>query len=243
MGFPKVGPDRLRRALAVFAHPDDETCLAGGVLARCAAEGFEVSLICATRGEQAPPCCLPEPVSPAEMGRIREQELRCAAQVLGIRRVRILNLPDGLVREHQARLEALLVRFIQDLQPLVVLSFGPDGVTGHPDHVAVGEAVARAIEAAGRPSTSKDPELAWAGLKPWQVPFYYQLVDPRRSAPYGEIWMIDVSAYLWTKIRALRCHQSQRCCWEPMLHGGDGSALRVEVLRVIRGRSGLIWKS
>ncbi|WP_448601083.1 PIG-L deacetylase family protein [Thermoflexus hugenholtzii] len=241
MAFPNVGPYQSRRVLAVFAHPDDESCLAGGVLARCVAEGFEVSLICATRGEQAPPCCLPEPVSPAEMGRIREQELRCAAQVLGIRRVRILNLPDGLVWEHRERLEALLVRFIRDLQPLVVLSFGPDGVTGHPDHVAVGEAVARAIEAAGQ--SSKDPELTRAGLKPWRVPFYYQLVDPRRSDSEGEIWMIDVSAHLWTKIRALRCHQTQRCCWEPMLHGGDGSALRVETLRVLRGRPGLIRKS
>ncbi|GBD08765.1 putative N-acetyl-alpha-D-glucosaminyl L-malate deacetylase 2 [Candidatus Thermoflexus japonica] len=225
---------KLRRMLAVFAHPDDESCLAGGILARCVAEGFEVTLICATRGEQAPSCCLLEPVSPTEMGRIRERELRCAARVLGIQRVHLLELPDGGVKEHQAKLEALLVRFIRGLRPLLVLSFDPEGVTGHPDHIAVGEAVARALEAAGRPTDY--PELARAGLRPWRVPLYYQLVHLTRSARQGSIWLVDVSAVLWTKIRALRCHQSQRCCWEPMVHKGDGTALRIEALRIARGR-------
>ncbi|MBM4464793.1 MAG: PIG-L family deacetylase, partial [Chloroflexi bacterium] len=62
-----------RRLLAVFAHPDDESFAVGGTLARYAAEGVEVSLLCATRGEAGI-----EGMGPEEAAKVREQELRAA---------------------------------------------------------------------------------------------------------------------------------------------------------------------
>ena len=84
--------------MAVFAHPDDESLGMGGTLARCAAEGIETYLVTATRGErgryrehrdgdQHP--------GPEKLGRIREAELRAAAQVLGLREVSLLGYMDG----------------------------------------------------------------------------------------------------------------------------------------------------
>src|SRR5688572_17732550 len=83
------------RLMAILAHPDDESLGNGGTLARYAAEGVDVSLITATRGERGwfgPPESNP---GLHALGELREQELKAAASVLGIRRLDILTYIDG----------------------------------------------------------------------------------------------------------------------------------------------------
>jgi LmbE family N-acetylglucosaminyl deacetylase len=123
--------------LAVFAHPDDESYLCGGTLARYAASGRPVALLCATRGE-AGEIADGSLASPETLAAVREAELRAAAAALGLAAVQVLDFRDGTLAgvpfpEGVEQLGSALAA----AQPEVVLSFGPEGVYGHPDHVAI----------------------------------------------------------------------------------------------------------
>ncbi|GJQ34598.1 MAG: GlcNAc-PI de-N-acetylase [Anaerolineaceae bacterium] len=152
-----------RPLLAVFAHPDDESFGTGGTLARYAAEGHPVALVCTTRGEVGE-ISDPSLATPQTLGRVREGELRAAARALGIQEVILLdyrdsgmdgtpenqdprafiNAPEGEVVEH-------LTRIIRDLRPEIVLTFEPGGGYGHPDHIAISRYTTAAFHAASDP--------------------------------------------------------------------------------------------
>src|SRR5690349_4600204 len=82
------------RLLAVFAHPDDESLVAGGVIAACAAAGVEVALVCATRGELGP-IADAALATRQTLAAVREAELRAAGRALGAHAVECLSYPDG----------------------------------------------------------------------------------------------------------------------------------------------------
>ena len=138
-----------RRLLAVFAHPDDESYGAGGTLARYADAGVEAHLICATSGES----------TRHRMGRrnaneiraLRREELRRAAEVLGLENYRILDFPDGGLKPDDRAGAAAVSETLKSLKPEVVVTFGPDGVTGHGDHIAVYHWTRNAWSALGKP--------------------------------------------------------------------------------------------
>ena len=129
-----------KRLLCVFAHPDDETLGAGSTLAKYAAAGVELYLVTATRGErgwQGDPSADP---GPQALGEIRTAELLAAAQVLGIRNVQFLNYLDGdLDQADPAEAIGRIVTHIRRIRPQVVITFGPDGSYGHPDHIAISQ--------------------------------------------------------------------------------------------------------
>ena len=139
--------------LAVFAHPDDEVLCGAGTLALCGERQRPVTLVCATRGEHGP-ISDPALATRETLPQVREAELRASCAALGIRDLRWLDLPDGDVSwsaEERGTLDEL-VRMIRSLQPRVLLTFGPDGLYGHIDHVAVGELVVEARRMAADPS-------------------------------------------------------------------------------------------
>ncbi len=136
----------LGTILGVWAHPDDECYLSGGIMAAAVRAGQRVVCVTATRGEAADPDRWP----PEELARIREAELDACLAVLGVREHRWLDYPDGGCAaidpdEAVARLAAI----ITDVQPDTVLTFPPDGMTGHPDHCTVCAWTARAVEVTG----------------------------------------------------------------------------------------------
>lgn len=186
--------------LAIFAHPDDESFTVGGALARYAAEGVEVSLLCATRGEAGI-----EGMGPGEAARVREQELRAACAVLGVSKVRFLGYRDGeLAQVDPAEVTARMAQTMRELRPQVVITFGPDGISGHPDHVAVSRLVTAAFDVAASEGFVRR--------------LYYVAPSPATEqgcgVPAGEVgegtvW-IDIGSYRETKIRAMQCHRSQR---------------------------------
>lgn len=113
------------KLLAVFAHPDDESLGFGGTLARYAAEEIETHLVTATRGERGRFGSLGKGADPAEVGRVREAELRAAAAVLGIRDVSILGYPDGGVDQiHAAIAIRAIVGHIRRAIPQLVARLG-----------------------------------------------------------------------------------------------------------------------
>jgi LmbE family N-acetylglucosaminyl deacetylase len=144
---------RTLRLMAVLAHPDDESLGVGGTLAKYASEGVEVFLLTATRGDggryrgHRPG----EPQHPGRigLGSIREAELRTAAAMLGVREVSLLDYPDQQLDRADPR-EAIagITAHIRRIRPDVVVTFGPDGAYGHPDHIAISQFTTAAIVAA-----------------------------------------------------------------------------------------------
>lgn len=147
--------------LSVLAHPDDETFGMGGTLAYYAQNGVDVYLVCATRGEvgEVDPQLL---AGYRDIAELREEELRCAAGMLGLKGVYFLDYRDSgmqgsLDNQHPqalaaAPLEEVAVKVaahIRKLRPQVVVTFDPIGGYRHPDHIAIQRATVRAFQLAG----------------------------------------------------------------------------------------------
>ena len=131
-----MDPDDLGTVMTIWAHPDDETYLAGGLSAALTAAGRRVVCVTATRGEAG---VVPEDLvgsgSPAE---VRSRELEDALGVLGVKEHHWLDYPDGGCADAEADAAAARVAaLVDEVRPDTVLTFGPDGFTGHPDHRAV----------------------------------------------------------------------------------------------------------
>lgn len=148
--------DRLRtgapvRLLGVWAHPDDEAYLSAGLMARVAAAGGHVACLTATHGEMGVPDDDPRPRD--AVARMRAAELRAGLAAAGAHSLRLLGHPDGgcdaLPHERGV---AEVAAAIAETRPDVIVTFGPDGITGHPDHLAVHRWATDAWRRAGRGS-------------------------------------------------------------------------------------------
>jgi len=172
--------------LAVLAHPDDESFGMGGTLAYYAQQGVAVHLVCATKGEVG--VVSPEMMEGyKEVAELREAELRCAAEVLGLEAVHFLGYrdsgmpgsednghPNALAAQPVDEVAAKVTHYIRKLRPQVVITFDPVGGYHHPDHIAIHEATVRAFYAAGDPDQFSD------GLPPYQPEKLYYHIFPRR---------------------------------------------------------------
>ena len=228
------------KLMAVLAHPDDESLGFGGTLAKYSAEGVETYLVTATRGERGRFFSPDKKPEPAEVGQVREAELRAAAATLGIREVVILGYPDGAVDQIDAATAiAAIVQHIRRVRPHVVITFGPDGAYGHPDHIAISQFTTSAVVCAAdtgydaRGGSSGDRSsahrvaklynLAWRNAK-WEA---YQaafrkltsMVDgvARQANPWPD-WAVttevDTSTYWSVVWKAVCCHQTQMSMYE-----------------------------
>lgn len=170
-----------RRLMCVLAHPDDESMGTGGALAQCAADGVATYLVTATRGERGRYFDGRESPGPEVVGKTREAELLEAARELGLREVRFLDYLDGeLDRVPPQDAVARIVAHLRRVRPQVVVTFGPDGAYGHPDHVAIGQLTAAAIVCAADPAFQPEP-----GLAPHRVSkLYYIAWSEKKWAAY-----------------------------------------------------------
>ena len=220
------------RLMAVLAHPDDESLGIGSVLARYAAEGVGVSLVTATRGEGGRFGLHrdgPEHPGPEALGRIREQELRAAAAVLGVGDLSLLDYRDReLDRADPVEAVARIAAHIRRVRPQVLITFPPDGGYGHPDHIAISQFATAAVVAAAAAASPADGTAAHAVSKlyylietaeSWAV---YQaafkkltsMVDgvERQAVPWPD-WSItteiDASDQVDVAWGAVECHHSQ----------------------------------
>ena len=129
------------RLLGIFAHPDDETLCAGGTFAKYASAGAEVRVISLTKGG-AGQIRDANAATRATLRAVREKELDAAGTELGLTETRCLEYPDGGLSEIDSQiLVKLASELLSEIDPDVVITFGPDGFSGHPDHIAVGAAV------------------------------------------------------------------------------------------------------
>lgn len=218
------------KLMCVFAHPDDESLGMGSTLAKYAAEGIETYLVTATRGERGWQGEEHDNPGLAALGELRTRELAAAADVLGIRVVAFLDYIDGdLDQADPAEAVAKIVAHLRRVKPQVVVTFGPEGGYGHPDHIAISQLTAAAIVRAAD-ADYLDPECQPAH----RVLKLYYMVDTKADVAVllptiGDIVMpvdgvprhivgwedwavttrIDGSAYIPTTLRAISCHTSQ----------------------------------
>jgi LmbE family N-acetylglucosaminyl deacetylase len=130
--------------LGIFAHPDDETICAGGTFAKYASAGAEVRVVSLTQGG-AGRIRDASAATRTTLTAVREKELAAAGAELGLTETRCLDYLDGeLATLDPQTLVGLASELISEIDPDVVVTFGPDGFSGHSDHVAVGAAVTAA---------------------------------------------------------------------------------------------------
>lgn len=192
------------RVLVVTPHPDDADFGCSGAAATWAQEGVEVFYLLCTSGEKGSPR---EHAKPEEFARIREEEQKKAAKILGLKEVIFLRLPDGELQNSPA-FRKELVRQMRRLRPSRVLTLDPanrsfdNQFLFHSDHRATAEAVFDAVYPAVG-NRNYFPELEEEGLRPHHIPelFFFGTAQPN-------VW-IDISSTIDLKIRALKCHASQ----------------------------------
>ena len=185
-----------KRMLVILAHPDDESFAAGGMLAKYAHQGVQVVLLCATRGEAGI-----QGIGPAEAGDIRERELKQAAKHLGIE-VHFLGYLDGELASMRQELLQVATCWLDLVQPQVVLTFGPDGVSGHVDHITISDVVTQAYD-----KSYKKGILLY--IRPSAATVLGCGVSTSIMDDGKPVVNVDISDYKVHKIRAIQSHASQ----------------------------------
>ena len=193
--------------LAIAAHPDDETMLAGGTLAMYADQGCDVYILSTTRGEGGeagdPPLASRE-----QLGQVRAEELRCAAEALGAREALFLPYIDPFMEigGTAARVDAPLDGFaeaigkvLRQLRPDLIITHGSNGEYGHPQHIYTHRAARLALAASGLPSEF------------WSWAAWYENAERERLLNRNDRADVvrDVTPWLDAKIAAALCHRTQ----------------------------------
>jgi LmbE family N-acetylglucosaminyl deacetylase len=204
--------------LVVMAHPDDESMGSGGIVLRHTRNGIPVNLICATRGEEGwtgkPPGARKE-----QLAGIRTKELDEAAGALALSGVELWDYPDGgVAQSNQQEITERIWKEISKLRPKAVVGWGPDGVYGHPDHIAIGACTDAAVAAMAE---GDRPALYHLAVDPQVVEFYKEalrLSGENHELPLVLADHVDVVIELepdevMMKLRAIDCHRSQLEDW------------------------------
>ncbi len=167
------------RLLCVFAHPDDEVFCSGGTIARYVSVGAQVMVISATKGD-AGQIRDANIATRRTLGRVREQELFASCRHLGAQSVQCLDYGDGTLKDLDINiLVEHIVKIIREFRPDVVITFGPDGAYGHPDHIVIGEATTIACTVAG--DAQNYPIQLSDSLKSHAPTYLYHSYFPRNS--------------------------------------------------------------
>jgi LmbE family N-acetylglucosaminyl deacetylase len=235
-------PTDTLRLMCIVAHPDDESLGLGGILAKYAAEGVETFLVTATRGQRGWSGEPGDNPGLAALGQIRDAELRCAAQTLGVGDLQILDYIDGdLDQVHPAKIIHELVAAIRRARPHVIVTFDPSGAYGHPDHIAISQhTIAAAVTAADSAYVHKDQPKAYRVPK-----MYYMMASQAMNSEYQKVFgnlvmtidgvdrrMLDVQDWMITTVldttqyweqvwAAVRCHKTQIGSIAPLITLSD----------------------
>jgi len=216
-----------QRLMVVMPHPDDECFGCASTIARYGAEGATVSLVTMTRGGAG----LWNGRVPGDLRQltdVRGLELREAASELGVRFLEVFDYPDGAL-ERVEEVDAVRTRFLGDIvrvlrshRPQVVVTFGPEGAYGHPDHKVVSRMTVQACALSGDPAAYELEALA-LGIAPWSpTKLYFQTattmaVESLKLPPQPPITTrVLIKGFEEAKLRAFARHRTQTQEWEPL---------------------------
>lgn len=230
--------------LLVHAHPDDESLWTGGTIARYAANGAHVTLVTCTLGEEGE--IIPDALGllaaseSDQLGGYRNGELRAACAALGVVDHRYLGgigrwrdsgmvgvaangHPRAFVRGDFTEQATALLEIMREVRPEVVVTYGPDGGYGHPDHIRAHEitmvAAAQSddvrrvfhVVTSQNATESGVAELSAAQDLPFRLPAPGELPMTADSEITTVVPVVD---NLDAKLRALRAHQTQVTVWQ-----------------------------
>ena len=194
--------------LAVFAHPDDETFRCGGLLALLAGRGVQVNVLTATRGE-AGSCGDPQLCCAEELADVRERELQCACNVLGIRPPIFLDYLDGKLCEVDVEAATTRIKAVaRELHPQILLTWPADGLSGHPDHKTVSRWTSLVFE---EMATDTEAPTALYHLTVSQSVANELNLSELHAIPDEKVSLtVDVLPVWKQKRTAIHCHRTQR---------------------------------
>ena len=243
------------RLLAAFAHPDDEGFGSGGTLAMLVARGARVTLVCGTNGDVGE-ISDPTLATPNTLAQVRQQELKNAMAVTGVRDVHFLNYrdsgmagaednehPHSLHQADPARVAQELLGIILGTRPHIVITHDPSGGYGHPDHRAMCQhttaAFHLALERQYIPRAClyyvcfprSNFQLMWQKMVEMDItpPFASQDIE-KVGTPDDEVTtVLNIGSYVDTKIESLNCHITQ------ISSDGPFARLPREMMREIMG--------
>jgi N-acetyl-1-D-myo-inositol-2-amino-2-deoxy-alpha-D-glucopyranoside deacetylase len=251
-----------RRLLAVFAHPDDESFGPGGTLALYAHRGVEVHLICATRGEVGETPDEAGDLTDEKVAQLRENELRCAAQILGLQEVHFLNyrdsgMPGAETNHHPLALANTpidevaqkIASIARRVQPQVMITFDPIGGYRHPDHIAIQRATVKAFEHLRFEANNEfsKPEKLYYHTFPKRLmrvlvrlmPLFGQ--DPHRFGINEDIDLVDIAKvdypiHARIQVRSVMQEKAQASACHASQQGGSSGGLFRSFLRIFGSR-------
>jgi LmbE family N-acetylglucosaminyl deacetylase len=207
----------LGKILGVWAHPDDETYMAGGLISIAARQNQEVYCVTATRGEKG---VQDEKRWPkAQLANIRTREYEQAQTVLGIKQNIWLDIPDGQCKEANTdgKFQSEIERLVEEINPDTILTFGPDGLTGHTDHQAVSAWATKAGRSSGIDvyhsvftSNAYRKYLNALNQSEHVDDMFFNIYQPQLYSPDNCDIQIVLDEGLWaSKHQALNCMPSQ----------------------------------
>lgn len=229
MKFTREDIGNLGTILGVWAHPDDESWCAAGVMAAATGNGQRVVCVTATLGDAG--ITSDEARWPkARLGEIRRQELETSLDILGIKEHIWLDYPDGqLASADSTEATGQLLNIIHDVRPDTILTFGPDGLTGHPDHVTIYRWTKQAVERSGLPTELYSViELKETYESPItkacdeRFDIYFNIETPQTVPASEADLLFELEPDLQeTKLRSLAAHE---CQMDRMLNDPAGQA-------------------
>ena len=250
-----AAPDISRLSvLACFAHPDDEGFASGGLLAKLAAGGARIMLVCATNGDVGE-ISDPALATPENLWQVRKQELRAAMDITGIADVRFLDYrdsgmdgtddnqhPRAYCNSDTVSVLGTLDSILRETNPHVVLTHDPTGGYGHPDHKTMSAHATAAVARVSDPDGAtpllyyvcfpRDVFRRW-----WQEmadrditpPFAAEAIDELGTPDDDVTTTVDVMPWVKVKLDSLACHRTQ-------LHdSGPFSQLPEDVVNMLMG--------
>jgi LmbE family N-acetylglucosaminyl deacetylase len=207
-------PTHVGTLLGIWAHPDDEAYLSAGLMATVRESGSRVAVVTATRGESGtddPAGCPPE-----RLAQVRERELQQSLDIVGVREHAWLGHRDGELPEiPHHRGVTQIRRILRRVRPDTIVTFGPDGMTGHADHQTISSWVTEAWRANGSrealwyATLSTDFHERWGSLND-EVGLWFEGSTPPATSPSDMVAQVHCTDDLLArKYAALRAHASQ----------------------------------
>ncbi len=182
-------------------HPDDEAVGSSALLAQLAAMGAKVRVVTCTEGEES---TLRYGLRDEDnLAEVRRGELKTAVEILGVTDLVHWNLPDGGLERLKPRLRTLIRQQLSDFKPTDVFTLEPDGIYGHPDHIALTEVVRAVVH---------EPTSLWfVTVAPWyQFPSAIHMAKKALISPIAAEYQLKLSlGEIWLKFKALSAHRSQ----------------------------------
>ncbi len=200
-----------KTVLAVFAHPDDEVAV-GPLLAHYARRHVPVHLVFVTSGQKGVREHAGIPAG-EKLGAVREREAKNACKVYGIGEPYFLREQDGSLSSMQRHkvIVRRLSRIIQQVRPAAIITWGPEGLTGHPDHRAVSNLVTEILQKRQGVRGETDPKLYYVAYPKSR----FSKPGPPFLRPVGSVdeslitTVIRAKDGLSAAVRAQKCYRSQ----------------------------------